>query len=156
MSKTQQLYFGKMSTDPDLRKLREKYPEDELQQGQIIPYREVESLLGEQKGSARFSNITNRWRKLVKRETLEQIETEPGVGFKVLTDEEKVDYAQKQREKSRRSVLRGAKTIVKVNPKKLHEQAKRLYTHECLQYAAIKGVHQLRANIPKPSMLEER
>jgi hypothetical protein len=148
------LFYGKMSTDPDLRKLREQYPENELRQGQVIPYREIERILGEKKGSARWNSVTNRWRRFVKRETLEQIETEPGVGFKVLTDQEKVEYAQKQREKSRKSVLRGVRTIVKVNPKRLGEQGLRMYNHECLQYAAIKGVNQLRASIPKPSMLD--
>jgi len=101
------MHFGGVPQDPDIRKLREAYPEQKLEDGQVISYAEIERLLLEHRGSNRWKGVTSKWRKQVKEETGIVIGVERGKGFKVLQDSEKaglckslVKYAANQVKKS--------------------------------------------------------
>ena len=80
-----------LPTDIDVRTLREKYPWEELNEGDIIPYSDIEKLLGVNKHSNRFTTVTNKWRGAILYETNTVIGAERGVGFKILDNAEKVD-----------------------------------------------------------------
>lgn len=90
---TQSMYFGGVPTDPDIRRIREEYPDEQLAEGDFIPYSAIEQVIRCEKGSNRYKTVTNRWRGLVEKENQIVIGTRPGEGFVVLTDAEKVDMS---------------------------------------------------------------
>lgn len=86
------IYRGGVPTDPEIRTLREAYPEKDMQPGTVIPYADVEALIGVERGENRWLSITTRWRKMVERETGRVVlGVEPGVGFRVLDAVQKID-----------------------------------------------------------------
>jgi len=98
----QKQFFAGIPTDMDVKRLRERWPFDEMQVGDLIPYEEVEELLGMERRSYRFKTVTLAWRRKALKETPFVIGTEPGVAFKVLNDSEtanlsgnKLKYAAK-------------------------------------------------------------
>lgn len=88
------LYFGGIPTEPDLKKIKEHYPDSSLQKGQIIFYEDIERILGVAKNTNRFRAVTNTWRKQVNEAIGQRIGTEKGVGFKILTEPEKVNVSE--------------------------------------------------------------
>ncbi|CUW38817.1 protein of unknown function [Magnetospirillum sp. XM-1] len=92
MAKRDSVFFGGVPTDPDVRAIREAYPEADLPVGMVIPYHDVAGLLGVSVNSKRFRTVTWRWRRRVEAETDSLvIGVEKGVGFKVLSASEKLD-----------------------------------------------------------------
>lgn len=84
-------YLGGVPTGPDVKLLRDTYPEEELSVGRIIPYEDVEQLIQAKRRSFRFQTVTQKWRGQISHETDIVIGTERGIGFKVLSDHEKVE-----------------------------------------------------------------
>lgn len=86
------VFFGGVPTDPEVRQLREAYPESEMEPGHVIPYDDVAKVINTGKATNRFRSVTTRWRNIVERETGRiVIGTEAGVGFKVLDNSQKID-----------------------------------------------------------------
>jgi hypothetical protein len=86
------LFFGGVPTEPDVRALRDAFPEAEMEPGTIIPYERVEALIGAGRKSNRWKTVTEKWRKIVENQTGRVIiGTVAGVGFKVLDNTQKVD-----------------------------------------------------------------
>jgi len=81
-------HFGGIPTDLDVKRLRDAYPFDEMSVGDIMPYSDIEAMLGIDRRSSRFKSVTLSWRKRAFRETPFTIGTERGLGFKVLSDSE--------------------------------------------------------------------
>lgn len=123
MSK-QRLYFSGVPRDPDVRKLRETYPENNLQQGQVIPYKEVEQLLCERKDSNRWKGVTTQWRKVVEEETGVLIGVERGKGFKVLQDVEKLDLCGSKLKTASKMARRSYEVACRIISQKLSEEDK--------------------------------
>lgn len=85
-------FFGGVPTEPEVRALRDAYPDSEMKAGTVIPYEDVEKVIGSKKESNRFRCVTARWRGMVERETGRVVlGVEPGVGFKVLDPAQKID-----------------------------------------------------------------
>jgi len=86
------VFFGGVPTEPDIRALRDAYPESEMTAGTVIPYEAVEEIIGVGRDENRWKSVTNRWRKVVERETGRVvIGVEAGVGFRVLDAVQKID-----------------------------------------------------------------
>jgi hypothetical protein len=117
-----QAFFGGVPTDVDIKTLREAYPESEMEAGVVIPYSEVEQLLQEKKWSNRFKGVTNRWRKMVEGETGKVVGTQPGVGFKVLEETEKVDLSGSKLRTAARMAKRSYTVASRVLAGKLSEE----------------------------------
>lgn len=82
------MYFGGIPTSPDVNRIRESFPDSSLS---VVTYEEIEKVLGCDRGTNRFKAVTNRWRKLVEKESGKVIGVEAGKGFKVLNETEKLD-----------------------------------------------------------------
>lgn len=63
------LYFGGVPTEPEIRALRERWPDDTLSEGQTITYGEIAEVIQATPRSNRFQGVVARWRKLVETET---------------------------------------------------------------------------------------
>ena len=79
-----------ISTAPDVRKIRDRYPDSQLVEGKTeIPKEEIASLLYVDEYSARFRTVTNAWRKQVQKDSSKIIALRDGK-FIVLDDSGKL------------------------------------------------------------------
>jgi hypothetical protein len=62
-------FFGGVPTDPDIKRLRDHFPDSQMQEGAQFPYADVEEVLGVDRKSNRFRTVTTRWRKIVEDES---------------------------------------------------------------------------------------
>jgi hypothetical protein len=87
------LFFGGVPTDTDIATLRNAYPVEALTEGRVIPYEEVGKLIMEGPKTHRFRTVTNRWRKMLEKENSIVLGAKAGVGFLVLSPQERVTLA---------------------------------------------------------------
>lgn len=119
----QGMYFGGLPTEPDIKKLRDAFPDDALEPGRIIEYSDVAKVIGESVGSNRFKTITSRWRRLVENETGSiVIGTEPGQGFKILEEHEKLNLSGNKLMTAARCARRSYQVTGRVTVKNLSEE----------------------------------
>ena len=90
------MFFGGLPTDIEVAKLREAYPEADMEPGDFFPYSDIGKLLGLDWRESRFRTVTLRWRRIVQKETNIVLEPVPGVGIKMLTEAEKIVKAGKK------------------------------------------------------------
>jgi hypothetical protein len=88
------MYFGGVPTEPDVRRLLNKYGCP--QQGQVMNYEEVATVIGIRKQDSRFKTVTNAWRKAIYSSYNIVIGTRPGVGFVALQEPERLDYGSRK------------------------------------------------------------
>lgn len=140
------MFYGGVPQDPDVRKLRESYPESRLEQGQIIPYSEVESILQERQNTNRYRSVTNKWRKQVEEETGVMIGVERGEGFKVLQENEKLDLSSSKLRTAKRASRRAYEVGSLVEPSRLTEDEKKKLDFNTNKAAKIMALAQVRSN----------
>lgn len=121
------IFIGGIPTSPDVRKIRQKYPDKDLEVGATIEYEKIASLIGEKVGSYRFKTVTSSWRKVVEKESAIFIGTNPGVEFVVLNEREKLDLAGAKYRHSLRASRRANIVASHVDRKEISkEEATRL------------------------------
>ncbi len=116
------LHFGGIPTDPQVRRLRERYGDIQALRGTTIRHEDIEDLIGEERGGSRYKTITDRWRRQVERETGVVISGQGealGIGFRVLTDAEQVRFGVGQRVSAGRRILRWHSSVANTDPDKL-------------------------------------
>ena len=148
----QSLYFGGVPTEMDVRKLRESYSEGALEIGKVIPYEEVEKLLGVRRTDHRWQTVTHRWRKIVEREAGVIIGTVSGEAFKVLDSRETLDTACGKFRSAVRFTRRSLVLNAYVDRKKLSEAEVKRHDFLNARSAAIMAATQLRgrgSELPK-------
>jgi len=146
------LFFGGLPTDIELKKLRDAYPESQMKPGDFFSYPEIEKLLDLKWKSSRFGTVTGRWRRVVESETNIFIETDPGKGFKVLSEAEKVALSGKQIRKAgkrfRRSFVIGSRT----DRKALKEKDLEKLDHNLGITAKVYAVMQIKTRLALPEI----
>jgi len=110
------LYFGGVPTDPDIKRIRDKWPDAELQPGQEIPCDEVAAAIGEPINSNRFRTVTARWRRLVEKGPTGLVVKQRRGAFAVLAPGEVVNSNESDLrgaiKKTRRAAIRGSRVEV--------------------------------------------
>lgn len=146
------VFSGGVPTDPEVRALRDAFPDSSLNIGDVIAYEEVEKIIGSSKASNRFRAVTTRWRGMVERESGRiVIGTEAGVGFKVLDNVQKIDLGNSKLASAVRSSRRAYVLTARVEVAELSEEEKaRLLTLQ-RRSAAIIATAQIKsiADLPK-------
>jgi len=146
-------YFGGVPTDPDIKKLREAFPAERLEMGQVIPYEEVEEVIGTAKKSARFRTVTTRWRRLVERETGNTvIGTERGVGFKVLDNRQKLDLSNDILEQALRRSRRSYQVTGRINLEQLTQDERDRLLMVQKRSAAVVATAQIQRTSDLPTL----
>ena len=149
------LHFGGVPFDPDIKKIRESYPDSDLTVGQVIPYESVERILGVKKDSSRFRGVTTSWRKRVNEEAGVRVEVEKGVGFKVLDEEEKVDYSYSRLKQAFRKMKDSFRRASEVDRSQISEDScKKVDQVETTAGKAL-AYSQLAPRSKKPNALED-
>lgn len=147
------LYFKGLPTDMDIRKLREKYPITELTRGKVITYAEIEKLLELEWNSNRFKTVTNRWRRLIEKESGLYLDPNiPGVSFKVLTHQEQVVKMRKKQKTGNRCYRNVVKIGKNTSPDELSEEDKKELRFNMMKAAKMTAISQLRSPALLPEM----
>lgn len=84
-----ELYFGGVPVEPDVKKLLKVYPT--LNVGDVIRHSEIEEHLGVKYRSSRYRTVTDAWRKRMFCDQNILLGAVSGVGFKVLSPDERLD-----------------------------------------------------------------
>lgn len=89
----QQMYFGGIPTGPDVARIEAVV---EPTPGSIISHHTIEEAIDEKHGTSRYRTVTEAWRTKALRDYNIEIEAERGVGFRVLTEPERVGVMRKR------------------------------------------------------------
>lgn len=113
------VHVGGVPTDPEVRRLKDRYADVARLRGTTIPHDDVEELIGVSRHSSRYKTVTDRWRRHVERETGVVISGQGeaiGVGFRVLTHAEQVTFGVAQRVGAGRRIVRWHASIANTDP----------------------------------------
>lgn len=131
--------FKGISTEPDVRKLRESFGDLVNRRGDLIRHEEIEAILGLDRKANRYKTVVNKWRKEV--EVLHGVVVDGrgeaiGKGYMILLDSEQLKFGVKQRESARRRVKRWHRSVSHVNEANLTPAEKAVRNHE-MKCAAV-------------------
>jgi len=152
MKKKETMYFGGIPAEPDVRKIREIYPETGLKIGQIIPYEDVGGIIKQGLDSSRFRSVTTKWRKIVEEETNIIIGVERGIGFRVLAEGEKVDLAGNKLRSAGRAARRSWMIASRVEASMLSDEEKARLEHYVFNNSKIISALQIKTNKALPEL----
>lgn len=140
MSHTNHIFTGGLPTGPQVRKLEAHFPDLEAMRGEIITHESIETAIGEKRDSNRYRTVTNAWRRKVERATGIVIDGRgeaQGVGFRVLSHGDQVEFGVGQRRAGARRVRRGYQAVASTREESLTEEQRRVRDHEMAAAAKI-------------------
>lgn len=140
------VFLGGVPTDPDVHALRARWPESSLSVGMVIPFEDIEAVLRLHRNAHRFKTVTGRWRKLVESGTgTIVIGSERSVGFRVLSNEQKLDLGNQKFVSAVKSSRRAFEITGRVDIKTATDDEKARATFLQNRAAAILSVAQIRS-----------
>lgn len=148
------VYRRGVPLDPDVRKIREAYPDSSLHEGQIITYAKISELIREPKESNRFKSVVSKWLSDVFEESGITLKAVPNTGYKVLDDCEKVDFSHNKLKSAVRSATKSFKVAHTVDTNKLTDEKKKLYDFDINKSAKIVALNQIKSRAQLPSLTE--
>jgi len=148
-------FFGGIPTGPDVKKLEQKYGSPEPG---IIRHEDIEAVISEQRNSARYRCVVGAWRSRLLREDNIATKAEPAIGIRILTEQERVDEAQRHLGLSARRVLRDHRWAMMIDASKLDELSLRKRDHlirasAAMAESAATNVKALAAVLKAPAQL---
>ena len=151
----QGLYFGGVPTEPEVRRLRDEYPDASLTPGSTIDYAEVAELIHSPARSHRFNTVCHRWRRQVEQETGTIIGADKGK-FIVLDDPDKADLAGAKLRHAVRSARRSATVACRVDRKRLDEPGRDRLDHVTMIAARLQETARLASRTQLPRLTEQQ
>ncbi|MCL4837861.1 MAG: hypothetical protein KJ058_07845 [Thermoanaerobaculia bacterium] len=106
---TAKVFLGGLPVEPDVRRLEEKFGVPEV--GALLTHRQVEGALGEKYGSTRYRTVTKAWRQHLREENNVELKAVPGIGFKCLGADERLDEANSTGRSVLRKLRKGAQQV---------------------------------------------
>lgn len=146
------VYRRGVPTDPDIKMLREKWPESVLSPGSVIPYAEVEALLGCRRGSSRFNGVTTRWRRLIEQDAGILFKCIPGEGFAVLDNIGKLGVGIEKSNQAVRTAKRSVVILSRVDALALPREERARFDRTNMRNSAIITISQTKATITLPEI----
>lgn len=148
------LFFGGVPTDPDIATLRNAYPVEDLTEGRVILYEDVGKLIMEGPKTHRFRTVTKRWRKMLEQENSIVLGSKAGVGFLVLSPQERVTLASGHLHSSCRQAMRAHRRSGDVPRTRLTAEEAKRADHIMHVSAAVISHGRLLSRQEKPEMRE--
>jgi len=145
--------FGGVPTAPDVRALREEYPESEMEPGDIATYEEVAALIDVEIDSHRYETVTGKWRDCVFADTGIVIGRSRG-RFYMLSESEKLQHAGGKIRSGVRSVRKGGRVAAVVDAAALTSEERKRLQHTHNRTAALLLAARLRKHPEAPKLTE--
>ncbi len=125
MTADAKLHFGGIPVAPDVKRIRDEWPDETLTEGQIISDADMETVIGCRKSHDRYQTVTQKWRKTVEMSCGAVIGREPGVGFKVLSDSEKLQLQEGKVKSSFRAMRRSRDVSIRIDRNNLSDDERK-------------------------------
>ncbi len=138
------IFSAGIPTGTDVRKIRDIYPDSDLEVGQKIDYQDVADIIGVDVSSSRFKTVTSAWRRAVERESGLFIGTDPGKAFCVMTESDKLQLAGSKYRQSLRSSRRACVVTSVIDRKQLTDDEARTLTFVSERSAKILNLSRLK------------
>lgn len=139
------LFFGGMPTEPDVKKLKEKFKT--LDEGTLISYKAVSKVIGEPKGSCRFMSVTHQWRKQLFVEKNILLTCVMNEGYLVSDPSTRVRVGVHYKNKSIRDAKSSGRILIGTDTSRLSADEKRTWDRTLLSTSNIIAAS---ATEPKP------
>lgn len=145
-------FFGGVPTAPDVKHIRDEFPDDQLKAGTFISYKEIEDVITVNRDRSRFRTVTTAWRKTVENEAGVVIQVKPTEGFIVLSEGEKADFSGQKLREAGRKARRGYKVACMVDRRQLNEEERARLDHNKTRAAAVLAAQQMKTTRSLPEM----
>lgn len=134
-----EVHKGKLPRAPDVKALRERFPEEDMVAGQLITYAEISSVIEEPVNSQRFRNVVSLWKQVVQENSDVELEAEVNSGYRVLDEIGKVTKVEKKRKRVLNQGNKMIRALRNTDRSKLPEQARQEYDHKSLVASNVRA-----------------
>ena len=147
------LFLGGVPTAPDVKKLREAFPE--ITEGTDFTHEQIEQVIGLDAKSTRYRCDTLSWRKEMLNSHNIEIAAVPTVGFRALTGPERLDTNIKGFRQGTRKQGKSVRRVTMVRAETLsaNEQTKQLHVMR-LGHAVLSHASSMLKEIEPPKRIE--
>lgn len=122
------VYRGNIPTEPDVNKLKAKFPEDTLKEGMLISYDEISKEIDTPVKSSRFITVTNAWRRYLENTCHIILKSLRGQGFNVLSESGKLNAAADKYKSATKMAARAVVITTRIDTKKLSSEERSTMT----------------------------
>ena len=147
------VFLGGVPTEPDVRLIRETFPDADLTPGVAIPYEDIEHLLGVRRDQPRFRTVTTKWRVVFEHATGRVISAE-NAKFAVLTSPEMLSFTEKKLCSAVRQSRRGYVVSGRIHRRKLSDEQKIRHDNMQKRHAAVITAAQIKSTALLPTLEE--
>jgi hypothetical protein len=121
------VHFAGVPTAPDVEKLeaRFKIPEE----GEVIPWKEIENVIGLGKGTSRFGTVVDAWRKRMFAKHNVVIGAERGKGLVRLTHDGRMDHCASKTKGMARTLTRVVRVASSTDKSRLSPENRKVADH---------------------------
>lgn len=140
------VYFGGVPTEPDVKKLLERFDVEDMIPGYEIKYSEVSEVIGQPKEASRWRTVTTAWRKRLEndRGIFLGCDKEKGC-FYVLSEGGKVDLSGSKLQSAATAAKRAYVVLGCVDTKKLSDDERRKHEFYSMKSGVMIAAGQLRS-----------
>ena len=140
------VFFGGVPTEPDIKKIREVFPDTKLEEGDRIPYRKISDVISEEYNTSRWRTVTMQWRKKVEKDTGIIIGADGDErAFYVMSNPEKVGLMRQKLRSASRFARRTYTISAVVDVTKINEEDRKMHEFCQSRSAKIIATAQLRS-----------
>ena len=146
------LHIGGIPTGPDVKNIRDKFPDSKLKAGNKIGYAQIEAIIKTQRDEPRFRTVTNAWRRAVRRDANKIIGVIAGSGFVVLDENEKSNLVGRKIRRSVKQLRSGYKVMQTIDVAQLGEDEKKSYDFNAMRMGKMIAMARLKPQSVLPTM----
>ena len=118
------VYRRGIPTEPDVNKLKEKFPDTNLKNNDIIPYQDIALIIGVAVSSSRFKTVMSVWRKYLEQTSNIILKPLKGQGYLVLSDSGKLNAAADKYKSAKKMAARAIIITTHINTSNLTQAEK--------------------------------
>jgi hypothetical protein len=138
-SEKQQMYFGGVPTGPDVARIEAVV---DLTPGTVIAHHTIEEVIGAKYRTSRYRTVTDAWRKKALRDYNVEIGAETGVGFRVLTEPERVAAMRRRVVIGGRRIHEAVDLGARIDARQLDGHSKAIHESQMRLGYAMRDVNQ--------------
>lgn len=151
--KKQTLAFGGMPTAPDVRRIREEFPDSDLIEGETeISHSRIAAIVGVSVESSRFKTVTRQWRKDVE-DSCGKIITSHNKVFYVQDDTGKLGVVRGHIRVAGRSLRKAKRRGALIDRSKLTDDNRALFERENYRLSKLSEADRIASSVEAPSLI---
>jgi len=132
------VFSGGVPYAVDVKRLREAWPIDRLEEGVLVPHEELEAVLNLERGTQRYYGVINSWMGKIRTETGIYMVWTPGDGVRVLAPAGILSHAETRTRQKIKQTGRAIRTFAWVQRDRLDEVGQARLDHQQRVAAALK------------------